>query len=93
MKGLEERITKLERTNVILKDTIRDILIQINQDKNTNSDSSNNLVNKDRVLIQSLLERSKNDFHVKFLSNILNSNYDTLTQKQYKVLVDIQNSI
>ena len=93
MKGLEERITKLERTNVILKDTIRDILIQINQDKNTNSDSSNNLVNKDRVLIKSLLERSKNDFHVKFLSNILNSNYDTLTQKQYKVLVDIQNSI
>jgi len=93
MKGLEDRITKIEKTIEILKYTMKDLLIQINQDKNTNSDSSNNLVKKDRVLIQSLLERSKNDFHVKFLSNILNSNYDTLTQKQYKVLVDIQNSI
>jgi hypothetical protein len=93
MKGLEDRITKIEKTIEILKYTMKDLLIQINQDKNTNSDSSTNLVKKDRVLIQSLLERSKNDFHVKFLSNILNSNYDTLTQKQYKVLVDIQNSI
>jgi len=93
MKEMEERITKLERSNEILKHTIRDILIQINEDKNTNSDSSTNLVKKDRVLIQSLLERAKNDFHVKFLSNILSSSYDTLTQKQDKVLMDIQNTI
>ena len=97
--NLEERITNLEemrtkdrKTIDILKYTIKDILTQNNQDNNTNSDSSN-LVKKDRVLIQSLLERAKQEFHIKFLSNILSGSYDTLTQKQNKVLVDIQNSI
>jgi hypothetical protein len=93
MKGLEDRITKIEKTIEILKYTVKDLLIQINQDRNTNSHSSTKLVKKDRVLIQSLLERSKEEFHTKFLSNILSSSYDTLTPKQYKVLVDIQNNI
>lgn len=93
MEEIEERITKIEKTIEILKYTIKDILIQNNQDSNTNSDNSTKLVKKDRVLIQSLLERSKEEFHTKFLSNILSSSYDTLTPKQYKVLVDIQNSI
>ena len=96
MENLEDRVKKLEYTVDILKHTLKEVLTKINntstitqQDKNTNSD----LVPKDRILIQSLLERSKDEFHTKFLSNILSSKYDTLTQKQYSVLVNIQNSI
>tara|TARA_R110000782_G_scaffold5892_5_gene20404 strand:+ start:3640 stop:3936 length:297 start_codon:yes stop_codon:yes gene_type:complete len=92
LKVTTERIDKLEKSIDILKHTTRDILIQL-QDTKTNSDTNSDLVPKDKVLIQSLLERSKQDFHTKFLSNILNSSYDTLTQKQYSVLVNIQNSI
>lgn len=88
MEELELRVNKLEKTIDILKYTLKELL-DTTKDKNTNSD----LVPKDRILIQSLLERSKEDFHIKFLSNILNSKYDTLTQKQYQVLVNIQNSI
>lgn len=88
MEELELRVDKLEKTIDILKYTLKE-LMDTTKDKNTNSD----LVPKDRILIQSLLERSKEDFHIKFLSNILNSKYDTLTQKQYQVLVNIQNSI
>ena len=51
------------------------------------------LIKKDRVLIQSLLERAKDEFHVKFLSNILANRYDTLTPKQNSVLTNIQNSL
>lgn len=96
MENLEDRVEKLEYTVDILKHTLKEVLTKINntstitqQDKNTNSD----LVPKDRILIQSLLERSKDEFHTKFLTNILDSKYDTLTQKQYNVLVNIQNSI
>lgn len=90
MENLEDRVKKLESTVEILKHTLKDLIVSnTNKDKNTNSD----LVPKDRILIQSLLERSKDEFHIKFLSNILESKYDTLTQKQYNVLVNIQNSI
>lgn len=92
MENLEDRVKKLEYTVDVLKDLLTktnpDLTIT-QQDKNTNSD----LVTKDRVLIQSLLERSKDEFHTKFLSNILSNKYDTLTKKQYNVLVNIQNSI
>ncbi len=88
MENLEDRVKKLERTVDILKHTLKDLLTKTNpdltitqQDKNTYSD----LVPKDRILIQSLLERSKDEFHTKFLTNILSSKYDTLTQKQYNV--------
>lgn len=96
MENLEDRVKKLEDTVDILKHTLKDLLTKTNpdlnitqQDKNTNSD----LIPKDKVLIKSLLERSKDEFHIKFLSNILGNKYDTLTQKQYNVLVNIQNSI
>ncbi len=91
MEELNKRLDKLERTVDILKDTLREVLLKL-KDNNTNTDS-NTKIPKDRILIQSLLERSKEEFHTKFLSNILNSKYDTLTQKQYNVLVNIQNSI
>jgi len=95
MEELKQRIDKLERTVDILKDTLREVLLKL-KDNNTNPNLNNtnsDLVPKDRILIQSLLERSKEEFHTKFLSNILSSNYDTLTQKQYSVLCNIQNSI
>ena len=91
MEELKDRIEKLEYTVDILKNTLREVLLKL-KDNNTNPDSSTKIL-KDRVLIQSLLERSKEEFHTKFLSNILNSKYDTLTQKQYSVLCNIQNSI
>lgn len=91
MEELNKRLDKLERTVDILKDTLREVLLKL-KDNNTNTDS-NTKIPKDRILIQSLLERSKEEFHTKFLSNILSSKYDTLTQKQYNVLVNIQNSI
>tara|TARA_R110000796_G_scaffold28589_4_gene78038 strand:- start:1107 stop:1385 length:279 start_codon:yes stop_codon:yes gene_type:complete len=91
--NLEERVEKLEKTIDILKYTIKDILIQL-KDGNTNStNTDNNLIPKDRVLIQSLLERAKDEFHIKFLSNISNTKYDTLTPKQHKVLINIQNNL
>ena len=61
MENLEDRVKKLEYTVDILKHTLKEVLTKVNntstitqQDKNTNSD----LVPKDRILIQSLLERS-----------------------------------
>ncbi len=98
MEELKERIDKLERTVDILKDTLREVLLKL-KDNNTNpnltttNNTNSDLVPKDRILIQSLLERSKEEFHTKFLSNILSSKYNTLTQKQYSVLCNIQNSI
>jgi len=94
MNNIEERLSKIEKTIDILKHTLKElILTQTNSDLTTTKNTNSDLVPKDRILIQSLLERSKEDFHIKFLSNILNSKYDTLTQKQYQVLVNIQNSI
>lgn len=94
MKDIEERLSKIERTIDILKHTLKElILTQNNSDLTTTKSTNSDLVPKDRILIQSLLERSKDSFHTKFLSNILNSKYDTLTQKQYQVLVNIQNTI
>ena len=94
MENLEDRVEKLEYTVDILKKTLREVLLKI-EDKNTYPDSNTNsdLIPKDRILIQSLLERSKDEFHTKFLSNILANTYDTLTQKQFQVLTNIQNSI
>ena len=87
----EERLTKIEKSIDILKYTLREVLLKI-EDKNTNTDS-NTKIPKDRVLIQSLLERAKDEFHIKFLSNILANSYDTLTPKQNSVLTNIQNSL
>jgi len=94
MENLEDRVKKLEYKVDILKKTLREVLLKI-EDKNTYPDSSTNsdLIPKDRILIQSLLERSKDEFHTKFLSNILANKYDTLTQKQFQVLTNIQNSL
>ena len=103
MDNLEDRVLKLENTIAILKDTLKEIVSNptikdiltnnshsdLTTTKNTNKDK----VPKDRILIQALLERATQDFHVKFLTNILNNKYDTLTDKQYSVLVNIQNSI
>ena len=91
MEDLENRIEKLEKSIDILKYTLREVLLKI-EDKNTNTDS-NTKIPKDRVLIQSLLERAKDEFHIKFLSNILANSYDTLTPKQNSVLTNIQNSL
>ena len=91
MEDLENRIEKLEKSIDILKYTLREVLLKI-EDKNTNTDS-NTKIPKDRVLIQSLLERAKDEFHIKFLSNILANSYDTLTPKQNSVLENIKNSL
>ena len=94
MDNLEDRVLKLERTVDILKHTLKEILTNnSNSDLTTTKNTNKDKVPKDRILIQALLERATQDFHVKFLTNILNNKYDTLTDKQYSVLVNIQNSI
>ena len=100
VKVLEDIISQInyklndihDGTKVILTD-VQSIGKNISGSTKVTNTEEERLVKKDRILIQSLLERSKEDFHIKFLSNILNSKYDTLTQKQYQVLVNIQNSI
>ena len=100
VKVLEDIISQInyklndihDGTKVILTD-VQSIGKNISGSTKVTNTEEDRLVKKDRILIQSLLERSKEDFHIKFLSNILNSKYETLTQKQYQVLLNIQNSI
>ena len=94
MDNLEERVKKLESTVGILKDTIRDILLSTTKDTKNSIEVPKRLVSnqdtkvpKDRVYLQSLLERSTNHSSQKFLQSLLNSKYDTLTIKQ-KLVVD-----
>jgi len=100
VKVLEDIISQInyklndihDGTKVILTD-VQSIGKNISGSTKVTNTEEDRLIKKDRILIQSLLERSKEDFHIKFLSNILNSKYETLTQKQYQVLLNIQNSI
>ena len=100
VKLLEDTISQInyklndihDGTKVILTD-VQSIGKNISEGTKVSSTEEEGLIKKDRVLIQSLLERAKEEFHIKFLSNILANTYDTLTQKQFQVLTNIQNSI
>jgi hypothetical protein len=50
-------------------------------------------VTKDRVFLQSILERTTNPSSQKFLQSIINNTYDTLTVKQQQVVDDIVNQL
>ena len=100
VKLLEDTISQInyklndihDGTKVILTD-VQSIGKNISGSTKVSSTEEEGLIKKDRVLIQSLLERAKDEFHVKFLSNILANRYDTLTPKQNSVLTNIQNSL
>ena len=101
VKLLEDTISQInyklndihDGTKVILTD-VQSIGKNISgSTKVSSTEEEEGLIKKDRVLIQSLLERAKDEFHVKFLSNILANRYDTLTPKQNSVLTNIQNSL
>ena len=100
VKLLEDTISQInyklndihDGTKVILTD-VQSIGKNISEGTKVSSTEEEELIKKDRVLIQSLLERAKDEFHVKFLSNILANRYDTLTPKQNSVLTNIQNSL
>ena len=100
VKLLEDTISQInyklndihDGTKVILTD-VQSIGKNISEGTKVSSTEEEVLIKKDRVLIQSLLERAKDEFHVKFLSNILANRYDTLTPKQNSVLTNIQNSL
>ena len=100
VKLLEDTISQInyklndihDGTKVILTD-VQSIGKNISEGTKVSSTEEEGLIKKDRVLIQSLLERAKDEFHVKFLSNILANRYDTLTPKQNSVLTNIQNSL
>lgn len=87
---LLQRIEKLEKSVEILKSTIRQILVNTESKievPNRLVSSIDTKVPKDRVFLQSILERSTNPSSQKFLQSLINSNYDTLTIKQ-KLVVD-----
>ena len=100
VKLLEDTISQInyklndihDGTKVILTD-VQSIGKNISEGTKVSSTEEEGLIKKDRVLIQSLLERATQDFHVKFLNNILANKYDTLTPKQNSVLENIKNNI
>lgn len=90
-----ERLIKVnkylvDKLDKYLDSTTKDTKIEIPQRLVSNQDVR---IPKDRVLIQSLLERATQEYHIKFLNNILASSYDSLTVKQNSVLENIKNSI
>jgi hypothetical protein len=50
-------------------------------------------VPKDETYLKALLERVTNPSSQKFLQNIINNNYPTLTEKQYAVVLDIESQV
>lgn len=100
VKLLEDTISQInyklndihDGTKVILTD-VQSIGKNISGSTKVTDTEEEGLIKKDRVLIQSLLERATQDFHIKFLNNILANKYDTLTPKQNNVLENIKNNI
>jgi|DEB0MinimDraft_10_1074344.scaffolds.fasta_scaffold42055_2 hypothetical protein len=57
-----------------------------------NSDKPKKLINKDREFIEKLIRlQEANNNNTSFLESLLNNDYDTLTEGQYRVVVDIAN--
>jgi hypothetical protein len=81
--SIEEKLTNIE---TLLKDIDSNKLTQV-------VNNTSPLVNFDRDAISSMYKLVQDDWCKSFLDNILSSNYDTLTQKQFSKVNEIANKV
>ena len=98
IKQLEDKVDKLIKVIKYLSDkldTHLDSTTKVSKVEIPSKLISNQQlrISKDRVFLQSILEKTTNPSSQKFLQSIINNNYDTLTVKQKQVVDEIVNQL